>query len=297
MSFQRVILTGANGVVGRPLQDRLLETGMEVVSVSRGDRSAQTDNLEWNLQQAPSTEIMEKLAGFRCLVHCAPIWFLPAHIEALQAAGLKRVIAFSSTSVISKTGSADEQEQALVSQLSKAETALRENCTRYEIDLTILRPSMIYGYGRDQNVMQIARFIRRFGFMVLVGQAAGLRQPVHADDLVQAVFDTLESPITYDKTYNLAGGEVLSYRAMVERIFTGLARKPKIISLPLFVYRCALKAAAAISQFSYTAEMADRMNQDLAYDIDMAQHDFSFNPKKFLVNPDTDLRLPSELQR
>ncbi len=76
---------------------------------------------------------------------------------------------------------------------------------------------------------------------------------------------------------------------MVKRIFVALDQRPLIISIPLWLFRPALAIAAKISGFSYTTEMAERMNQDLNYDYTDAANDLNFSPQKFLKNPDRDL--------
>jgi len=293
-----IVLTGANGVVGYPLRLRLLEQGQSLVAVSRKpSKEISLNALQWNLERAIPDKAKSVLADCDSMIHCAPIWLLPTHLKGLHALGLKRLIVFSSTSVLSKHASANPQEQKLVSQLANAEENLQKYCVANEINLTILRPSLIYGHGRDQNVMHIAGFIRRFGFMVLVGQANGKRQPVHADDLVEVCCRILNRPETYGKVYNLAGAEVLSYRAMVERIFTAMNKKPRIISLPLALFRFALRVATRFTSFAYTAEMADRMNQDLNYSNQAAQQDFAYKPSLFLEQPQRDLNLNAELDQ
>jgi len=137
--------------------------------------------------------------------------------------------------------------------------------------------------------MHIARFIKKWGVMLLAGPALGKRQPVHADDLVEVSLAVLNKSATFYKAYNLAGQEVLSYRAMVERIFLGLRKSPRIICLPLAPFRVALRLAAKLGRFSYTPEMADRMNQDLVYDISDAMRDFDYRPQEFLSQPERDL--------
>lgn len=281
-----ILVTGANGVVGAPLCEQLTAKGRAFKRVSRGVGSSA---ITWDLNRLLSASQIESLSGVDTLIHCAPIWLLSAHIKTLHSLGVKRMVVFSSTSVLSKQHSSDESEQHLVAQLSLGELSLNNFAANHDLKLTILRPSMIYGYGRDQNVSHIAGFIKKYRLMVLVGEANGLRQPVHCDDLVQACFTVLDEPKCYSRSYNLAGGEVLSYRSMVERIFKGLRRKPFIISVPLIVFRAALKLASIMGQFSYTAEMANRMNQDLAYDYQDACDDFSYQPQKFLEAPQRDL--------
>ena len=281
-----ILVTGAKGVVGAPLCERLERDRVEFKAVSR---TAGQTILHWDLEKMPNADQLAQMKGIKALIHTAPIWLLPPHIALLAGTPLKRIVVFSSTSVLSKKASPDPREQALVESLKNAEQALMTQCAQYDMALTILRPSLIYGYGRDQNVSHIARFIRRWRFMLLVGQASGKRQPVHADDLVSACLAVLGNSNTIGQAYNLAGKDVLTYRQMVEAIFHGLKMQPRVIKLPLAPFRWALSLAARVGNFAYTAEMANRMNQDMSYDIVAAKVDFGFKPQGFLENPSRDL--------
>src|SRR5450755_1937453 len=107
-------------------------------------------------------------------------------------------------------------------------------CERSNIAWTILRPTLIYAEGRDTNITPLSRLIRRFGFMPLVGGAPGLRQPVHAEDLAIGAIAAASSPAAANKFYSLPGGETLSYREMIGRIFDGLRLPRRTISVPAF---------------------------------------------------------------
>lgn len=283
-----ILVTGAKGIVGRPLCEKLARDGQPYLEVSRQVSSASTQ-LQWDLSHAPPSATRAQLKHVVSLIHCAPIWFLPAHIQLFCDLNVTRMVVFSSTSVLSKRESKDLSEQRLVDQLRNSEQLLVDVCKRSDIQLFILRPSLIYGYRRDENVSRIADFIQRFGFMVLVGKATGLRQPVHADDLVIAALTCLVSEALGQHTYTLAGKDVMSYREMVKRIFIGLGRRPLILSVPLWVFRPALTVAAKLSGFSYTPEMATRMNQNLNYDNAAAAADLNFAPQGFLEHPERDL--------
>ena len=282
-----ILVTGANGVVGIPLCEKLTQNGEEFQTVSR--KQGQGNSIQVDLEQDWTAESRRRLQGLQSLVHCAPLWLLPAHMSMLLEQGLKRVIAFSSTSAVSKLDSSSEAEHLLAEKLLNAERALQDFCQRNDIHLTLFRPSMIYGYGRDNNVVHIAQFIDKYGFAVIAGSATGLRQPVHTDDLVDAVVRCLHLSQSYGKTYTLAGGETLTYRQMVEQIFRALGKSPRIISLPTGIVRLLLRLAATIRRFAYTAEMADRMNVDLVYDFAEASRDFGFAPRSFEINADRDL--------
>ena len=124
----------------------------------------------------------------------------------------------------------------------------------------------------------------------LAGEARGLRQPVHVSDLVRACISALDEKRTHARRYDLPGGETLTYRQMVARVFTGLQLPQRMISLPLPLYRLCLRTAAGLFPGSgFSMNMADRMNQDLDFDDSEARHDFGFAPQRFLLDPARDL--------
>ena len=93
------------------------------------------------------------------------------------------MVAFSSSSVLSKADSNDRSERRLMRSLAAGEEALVAACSERGISLLLLRPTMIYGCGMDRNVSRLAAMARRHGVIPLAGAASGLRQPVHAEDL------------------------------------------------------------------------------------------------------------------
>jgi len=182
-----ILVTGANGVVGAPLCQKLADEGRPFLSVSRQTQTA-SESLLWDMELTPNESQRMTLSTVTSVIHCAPIWLLAAQIESFKGCRLQRIVVFSSTSVLSKKVSSDVREQSLVQQLSDSEDKIMQLSQEQGWQLTILRPSMIYGYQRDQNVTHIARFIRRYGIMFVVGAASGKRQPVQADDLVSATY-------------------------------------------------------------------------------------------------------------
>ncbi len=285
-----ILVTGARGIVGLPLCEKLADNGTPFVAVSRSPEAMRESTgsakdwqvLDWDLHTELSAQVANDLATVTTVVHCAPLWTLTAaHLERLAQLGARRVVAFSSTSIKGKRSTKSPKEREIIDLLSHAEQTISRAGAELGLAVTLFRPSMIYGYKRDQNISKIAHTIQRFGFMPLVGRAEGLRQPVHADDLVSAVLSVLDKPTTFGQTYTLVGGETLSYRSLVERVFKSLNRSPRILSVPLWLMRASLKTAAALSSFEYTADMADRMNQDLSYSDAAARRDFGYTPREF----------------
>jgi nucleoside-diphosphate-sugar epimerase len=114
----------------------------------------------------------------------------------------------------------------------------------------------------------------------LAGSGAGLRQPVHADDLAGAAIAAAASPAAHDRAYDLPGGEILTYRQMAERVFVGLGRKPAILPVPEGLWALAFALARPLLPGA-TAQMGARMSEDLAFDGSEAGRDFGWNPRGF----------------
>ncbi len=224
------------------------------------------------------------------LIHAAPIWLLPRLLPGLADAGLRRVVAFSSTSRFTKLDSASAAERDVARRLAEAEGAVALIGRERGIAWTIFRPTLIYGGGRDRNVSVIAGLVRRFGFVPVAGSARGLRQPVHASDLARAALSVLDDATTFGKAYDLAGGETLTYAEMVARIALGTGRKPRLVHLPPSALRMAIRLARLLPGLAHLSpEMADRMNEDLRFDDAPARRDFGYAPQGF-VYPDPPAR-------
>ncbi|HET7569592.1 MAG TPA: NAD(P)H-binding protein [Gammaproteobacteria bacterium] len=275
-----VLVIGASSQIGRFLLPQLQGYGFEVTAVSR-HVPAEAPPARW-CQADIAHRRLEEVVAARTVVSLAP---LGVTVEVLAQGHLPRVqrlVAFSSTGALTKQSSTDPREKAAAARLLEAEAAFRRQCDARSVAWTLFRPTMIYDGTNDKNVALIARFVSRFGFFPLVGEAGGQRQPVHAADLAQACGAVLTNANTYRRTYNLAGGEVLSYRGMVARIFLALGKKPRCVRIPPSLLGAALATARIVPRYRYlNAAMADRMNQDMAFDLTEAAQDFDYRPRPF----------------
>src|SRR5262249_4453561 len=154
---------------------------------------------------------------------------------------------------------------------------------------TVLRPTIIYDEGNDRNLTRLARFIARFGFFPLCGRGSGLRQPVHAEDCAVAAVSAAQSERAANKIYDLPGGDTVTYREMIGRIFDGLKRPRFIVPVPrplwLLIFRLVQRYFPGIK-----AEMGIRMATDLVFDKSAAAADFAWKPREF--RPSFDLGGP-----
>lgn len=278
MTAPRALVFGGSGQIGRPLLQRLLERGWAISAVSRGPQTAQP-RLEWlggDLHAPPALP-----RAVDALFSCGPLdafgrWYAATDIHA------PRVIAFGSTSVDTKHASIDPGERDVAARLQAGESAVFEAARTRGAGATVLRPTLIYGAGRDATLTRIAQLARRIGAFPLPRHATGLRQPVHVDDLAEAAIQAIEAEASFGRAYALPGGETLAYRDMVARVLAALQPPARLVELPEPVFRLVLWAARAAGAGNGLGEAAvRRMRDDLAFDAAPAQRDLGYAPRVF----------------
>lgn len=269
------LVLGATSLIGRFLLPRLAAEGAEVVAISRIARPP-TPGVRWIEADLTAPNWAARTPATATVFALMPIWLLPPALPALAAAGARRLVAFSSTSAITKAASPEPSERDVARRLADAEEAVMASGLAW----TILRPTMIYAEGLDANVSRLARLIVRWGVLPLSGRGAGLRQPVHADDLAAGALAAARADGAVGRSYDLPGGETLSYREMARRLFVAQGRTPRILSVPPPLWRLALALAAPLLPGA-TAAMGDRMAEDLTFDPAPAARDFGWAPRGF----------------
>jgi nucleoside-diphosphate-sugar epimerase len=161
------------------------------------------------------------------------------------------------------------------------------------LKLVIFRPTLIYGCGLDTNISRLANWIDRYGFMPVNGKAAGLRQPVHANDLASVAITAMLSKETLPNVMFLTGGDTVSYSDMVKRIFTAMEKPAKLIRLPewLFVLLARFAGVSKIGK-GINIEMVKRQGLDLVFDDREARELLNYNPRPFAPSRE-DFSLPN----
>jgi len=288
MLDKSVGLLGATSLVGDCLLPLLAKEGWRITGFTRKRGRAVADNLIWR-QVDPADNASLHGAGEEQIPYwfsLAPIRVLPSYFDRLEACGARRVVALSSTSCFTKADSSDPGEIAYARELVAGENSLREWADKKGIESVILRPTLIYGLGRDKNISEIARFIRRFKFFPLLGPAVGLRQPVFTGDVASACLEALTAVQITNRAYNISGGETISYRDMITRIFLALGVQPLLLKVPLPLFRLALACLRLLPGYKeWTVAMAERMNRDLVFDHAEATRDLHFSPREFRLDP------------
>ena len=276
--MKHALVFGGSGQIGRPLIGRLLRDGWRVTAVSR---QLQHERLGLSWLRGDFDQVPALPEQVDVTFSCGPLdafarWYQGSRVEC------PRVIAFGSTSVEVKRGSSDPHERDLAQRLRAGEEGVLAGAAARASAATLLRPTLVYGAGRDATLTRIACLAREWGRFPLPTGANGLRQPVHVDDLAAAAFYAIGSGASHGRAYSLPGGETLTYRDMVLRVLQTQDPVPNLVELPSPLFNVALAMARLTGRGTGLGEAAvQRMRSDLVFDPAPAQRDLHYAPRGF----------------
>ena len=273
-------VTGASSQLGVFLLPRLRDAGFRVLALGRRAPQKPLEvaaGVTWIrtafLADGERHDQVARHAPPDQLVSCGPLEL--ALRLVLRYPGLQRVVAFSSSSVLSKADSPDREERRRMAAMAADEEALVAACADRGLPLLLLRPM-------DRNVSLLAALAKRYGVIPLAGTAGGLRQPAHADDLAALVLSALQADTPLTAESAACGGETLSYREMAERIAALQARPVRLLGLPEGLMATLIRILSLIPRWSaINAEMARRQNQDLVFDDSALRLALDWSPRRF----------------
>ena len=152
------LVFGGSGQVGAPLLDRLRGDGWRVTAVSR---DAQIDDACVRWLRGDLSRVERLPEAVDAIFSCGPLDHF-ARWYANSTLACPRVVAFGSTSIDVKSDSTDPRERALAARLAEGERVLFAGARRRRAQATVLRPTLVYGAGRDRTLARIAAFARRW---------------------------------------------------------------------------------------------------------------------------------------
>ena len=210
-----------------------------------------------------------------------PIWLLAPFLEQLarvhpeRLAGLRGLIACSSSSALTKRYAANGFDRQLVGSLTSAEEQLLTTCRHLQVSCRILQPTLIYGQVgpySDRNLSRLLQLLRRLPLLPLPAPT-GLRQPIHARQLAAVAVRLAQqlSRCEWDPALPhripLGGDVPLSYRAMLEGLQQAQpsgdrARRCRLLPIPSRLFY--LLAAPLLLSSPKAFEAVLRMGADLA---------------------------------
>ncbi|USK78805.1 NAD-dependent epimerase/dehydratase family protein [Peribacillus frigoritolerans] len=220
-----------------------------------------------------TNEIMKDI---HTVMHIYNIHHSPSIIQAGIANKIKRAILVHTTGIYSKFKDASIE-------YIKVESEVLELAKQNRLNLTILRPTMIYGDMCDHNMSKFIKMINKMKIYPLIDSGKGLIQPVNARDLGQAYYNVLMNPeLTSNKQYNLSGDKPISIKVALSMISNKLNKKTLFIPVSL---KLSSYAASGIKILSLgkidIVEKVLRMGENRAYNHELAKKDFNFTPMDF----------------
>lgn len=115
-----VAILGASSLVGPRVMAGLQESGAALLAVTRqASRQGERDGVRW----CALADLTQCIDGWVCLV---PVWSLPDFFSTMQRCGAKRVIALSSTSVLTKQGARSVADRETAARIAGGERQLAE---------------------------------------------------------------------------------------------------------------------------------------------------------------------------
>ncbi len=264
LTLKTVLVTGANGFVGKPLCLALLEQGQAVRKAVRG-ANRQVENCgtvavgELNDQ----TDWTHALPGIKVVIHLAArvhvmndtstdalAEFRRVNVEgalhlARQAveAGVQRFIFISSIKVngestLSGHPYTTEDLPAPVDPygISKreAEDALRQLAIDTGLEVVIIRPPLIYGPGVKANFLSMIRLLDK-GVPLPLGAIHNQRSLVALDNLLDLIITCIHHPAAANQTFLVSDGEDLSTPDLLQRTAAALGKKAWLLPVPGFL--------------------------------------------------------------
>lgn len=226
-------------------------------------------------------------AGIKTVLHIAGIGETPFVINAAIKNNVDRAILVHTTGIYSKYKTASE----LYKNIEQEVMEKVQNQGNKKIEITILRPTMIYGDIRDHNISKFIKMVDKLRIFPVINSGAGLIQPVNARDLGRAYYQVLVNDNAIGKIYDLSGNDVVTMMDMFKQISNTLGKKTVYISVPvgLGVLMARSLKLATINRIDFV-EKVQRMAEDRCYSNEEARKDFDYNPVKFFDGLDREVR-------
>jgi len=267
-SVNNILILGGSGFVGRSVCDKLVErsggAGGQIVVPSR--RPPRVKHLQLlptvRVVQADvhsPTELHRLVQGADAVInlvavlHGSTAEFKRVHVElphkladACNAAGVRRLVHVSALGV----------DEAAPSRYLRSKAAGEAALKAANLDLTILRPSVIFG-EHDHFTNLFATLQALAPFVPLAGAQARF-QPVWVQDVAAAIVRCLDLPSSVGQTFECAGPDVLTLKQIVEQVGRWSGHERWVVGLP----DAAARAQAFLMELMPGTPLMSRDNLD-----------------------------------
>lgn len=275
----RLLVTGANGNLGRRLIERVLREGLSpgVEAVVRSPRAAAAldplgelgplrvhviDPGDPDALAAASRGCGEAVHLVGILREVAGTRYADAHerttsavARAAEKNGLRRIV------YLSILGAGLDAPNRCLASKARAERILAQG----SIPSLVLRVPMVL--GPEEPGARAIRAQARARLVPLVRGGRSLEQPIDAEDVTQAILRALTIPGVGHEVLELAGPESLPRRELLARAAARLGSQPAVVPVPYAAARfLAFLLELTLSEPPLTGAMLDVLERDDAID-------------------------------
>lgn len=191
--IKKILVIGGTGYIGTPLVKKLKKEGYDLTLLVR-DKKDFRDELagcRYFVADLLDKKSMEKnINDFDLVINLAAIirtldkkkynenvLGMKNLIEILEAKGIEKIIYFSTQNVNLR------QKGPYAKSKAEAEKLLLAS----KLEYMIIRPNYVYSIDIHNDFYRLARIIKKFGFMPMVGRGENKIEPVFKDDLINVV--------------------------------------------------------------------------------------------------------------
>lgn len=274
--MKRALVTGATGLVGSHIVERLLTEGWDVRGLLRTPAARDALDLQAIGLEPVQGDVLDRDAFLRAAKGVDVIFHTAAaitpsggweayrrpnvdgteHAIAAAEASGARLLQLSSVAVYGpgarfrQDGRRTDEDTPLTALPDRAyyarskresEQLVMEAHAAGRIWASAVRPDVIYGQRDRQFVPRIARILRR-GFVPLIGGGRSTLPIVHAANVTDGAVRAATSDIAGGRAYNLANDFDIIVRRFFELGAQGLGRRLRFVPVPLGLARGAFNS-------------------------------------------------------
>ncbi|MDH4318269.1 MAG: SDR family oxidoreductase [Desulfobulbaceae bacterium] len=263
----KILVTGANGFIGRALCLKLLESGEDVTGVVRSCLNI-TDSIKvvrvsgidektnWRNVLGGGVDVVVHLAARahvlkdRAEGSALEYWRVNMHgtkniAEQAAAAGVRRFVFLSTVKVSGEESPRGRSftedvvpypEDDYARSKWKAEQALLELGGRTGMEIVIVRPPLVYGEGVKANFLSMMKWLH-CGYPLPFGALDNKRSLVALDNLVDFIMLCIRHPAAAGETFFVSDGEDIAVRDLLASLSRALGVKMRLLPVPVFLLR------------------------------------------------------------
>ena len=287
----RILLTGANGYVGKRLLPELLNLGHEVVCCVRNANRSGLDEITlskvtiWEIDflDEPNLEILpQKFDVAYYLIHSMSS--SSANFNDLEARSAKNFNSYANaigiTQVVFLSGIIND---TVLSKHLQSRSDVEDILYKGNYRLTVLRAGIIVGSGSSSFEI-IRDLCEKLPIMIAPKWVLTKTQPIAIRDVMQYLIGVLLNEKCYDDSFDIAGPNILTYREML--LLYAKTRKIKlwIISVPVMTPKLSSYWLYFVTSTSYklASNLVESMKMEVVAKDKRLQHILDIHPISYV---------------